>query len=179
MMKEDENGKNNQNDFDLYNNIGNNINYNLNTQLMNFNNIYVNNKNINNFNQKNIFDDQQIDKNNVINTQNFFQIAINKSNENEKIFLNNFMNKIENFQNKKNNQKLKSQISIQDLNIINLIINDIPSQKKENNYHYLQMKILHNPIYANEILYPYLYPYMITLLNDQFGNYIYQSLLKY
>ena len=178
MMKEDENGKNNQNDFDLYNNIGNNINYNLNTQLMNFNNIYVNNKNINNFNQKNIFDDQQIDKNNVINTQNFFQIAINKSNENEKIFLNNFMNKIENFQNKKNNQKLKSQISIQDLNIINLIINDIPSQKKENNYHYLQMKILHNPIYANEILYPYLYPYMITLLNDQFGNYIYQSFIE-
>jgi hypothetical protein len=177
-MKEDENGKNNQNDFDLYNNIGNNINYNLNTQLMNFNNIYVNNKNINNFNQKNIFDDQQIDKNNVINTQNFFQIAINKSNENEKIFLNNFMNKIENFQNKKNNQKLKSQISIQDLNIINLIINDIPSQKKENNYHYLQMKILHNPIYANEILYPYLYPYMITLLNDQFGNYIYQSFIE-
>ena len=178
MMKEDENGKNNQNDFDLYNNIGNNINYNLNTQLMNFNNIYVNNKNINNFNQKNIFDNQQIDKNNVINTQNFFQIAINKSNENEKIFLNNFMNKIENFQNKKNNQKLKSQISIQDLNIINLIINDIPSQKKENNYHYLQMKILHNPIYANEILYPYLYPYMITLLNDQFGNYIYQSFIE-
>ena len=178
MMKEDENGKNNQNDFDLYNNIGNNVNYNLNTQLMNFNNIYVNNKNINNFNQKNIFDDQQIDKNNVINTQNFFQIAINKSNENEKIFLNNFMNKIENFQNKKNNQKLKSQISIQDLNIINLIINDIPSQKKENNYHYLQMKILHNPIYANEILYPYLYPYMITLLNDQFGNYIYQSFIE-
>ena len=178
MMKEDENGKNNQNDFDLYNNIGNNINYNLNTQLMNFNNIYINNKNINNFNQKNIFDDQQIDKNNVINTQNFFQIAINKSNENEKIFLNNFMNKIENFQNKKNNQKLKSQISIQDLNIINLIINDIPSQKKENNYHYLQMKILHNPIYANEILYPYLYPYMITLLNDQFGNYIYQSFIE-
>ena len=178
MMKEDENGKNNQNDFDLYNNIGNNINYNLNTQLMNFNNIYVNNKNINNFNQKNIFDDQQIDKNNVINTQNFFQIAINKSNENEKIFLNNFINKIENFQNKKNNQKLKSQISIQDLNIINLIINDIPSQKKENNYHYLQMKILHNPIYANEILYPYLYPYMITLLNDQFGNYIYQSFIE-
>ena len=180
MMKEDENGKNNQNDFDLYNNIGNNINYNLNTQLMNFNNIYVNNKNINNFNQKieNIFDEQQIYKNNAINTQNFFQIDINKSNENEKIFLNNFMNKIENFQNKKNNQKLKSQISIQDLNIINLIINDIPSQKKENNYHYLQMKILHNPIYANEILYPYLYPYMITLLNDQFGNYIYQSFIE-
>ena len=88
------------------------------------------------------------------------------------------MNKIENFQNKKNNQKLKSQISIQDLNIINLIINDLPSQKKENNYHYLQMKILHNPIYANEILYPYLYPYMITLLNDQFGNYIYQSFIE-
>ena len=178
MMKEDENGKNNQNDFDLYNNIGNNINNNL--HLMNFNNIYVNNKNINNFNQKieNIFDDQQIYKNNAINTQNFFQIDINKSNENEKIFLNNFINKIENFQNKKNNQKLKSQISIQDLNIINLIINDIPSQKKENNYHYLQMKILHNPIYANEILYPYLYPYMITLLNDQFGNYIYQSFIE-
>ena len=178
MMKEDENGKNNQNDFDLYNNIGNNINNNL--HLMNFNNIYVNNKNINNFNQKieNIFDDQQIYKNNAINTQNFFQIDINKSNENEKIFLNNFMNKIENFQNKKNNQKLKSQISIQDLNIINLIINDLPSQKKENNYHYLQMKILHNPIYANEILYPYLYPYMITLLNDQFGNYIYQSFIE-
>ena len=94
MMKEDENGKNNQNDFDLYNNIGNNINNNL--HLMNFNNIYVNNKNINNFNQKieNIFDDQQIYKNNAINTQNFFQIDINKSNENEKIFLNNFINKI-------------------------------------------------------------------------------------
>ena len=178
MMKEDENEQNYQNDIDLYNYIDNNNN--LNTQLMNFNNVNINNKNINNFNNiENDFSIQQTD-NTIIKTKNFFQInfGINKSNENEKIFLNNFMNKIENFQNKKNNQKLKSQISIQDLNIINLIINDIPSQKKENNYHYLQMKILHNSIYANEILYPYLYPYMITLLNDQFGNYIYQSFIE-
>ena len=177
MMKEDENEQNYQNDIDLYNYIDNNNN--LNTQLMNFNNVNINNKNINNFNNiENDFSIQQTD-NTIIKTKNFFQInfGINKSNENEQLLLNNFINKIQNSQNK-NNQKFKSQITIQDLNAINSIINNLPNQKIENSYHYLQVKILHNPIYANEILYPFLYPYMITLINDQFGNYIYQSFIE-
>ena len=179
MMKEDDNEKNFQKDIDLYNNIDNN-NTILNTQLMSFDNININNNNIiNNKKIENNFNSQQIDINNIIKTNNFFQInfAINKSNENEQLFLNNFINTIQSSQNK-NNQNLKSQITIQDLNAINSIINGMPNQKIENSFHYLQIKILQNPIYANEILYPFLYPYMITLLNDQFGNYIYQSFIE-
>lgn len=41
----------------------------------------------------------------------------------------------------------------------------------------IQNKIIANPVFANETLYPSLRSKMLSLMNDQFGNYLYQQFL--
>ena len=171
MMKEEEIEYNYCNDIDNNNN---------NFQLLN-----LDNKNEINFNNHfNNFDDQtnlkkenfNIINNNIINTHNYFQINFNQnfSYDNEPFYFNNFNNlKVV------KNKIINSQITKQDLNAINsIIINDTSPQNIENNCHYLQMKIISNPNYANEILFPFLFPNMISLINDQYGNLIYQGFIE-
>ena len=171
MMKEEEIEYNYCNDIDNNNN---------NFQLLN-----LDNKNEINFNNHfNNFDDQtnlkkenfNIINNNIINTHNYFQINFNQnfSYDNEPFYFNNFNNlKVV------KNKIINSQITKQDLNAINsIIINDTSSQNIENNCHYLQMRIVSNANYANEVLFPFLFPNMIRLINDQYGNYIYQGFIE-
>ena len=40
------------------------------------------------------------------------------------------------------------------------------------------MRIVSNANYANEVLFPFLFPNMIRLINDQYGNYIYQGFIE-
>ncbi len=174
MMKEEENEYNYCNDID-YNN-------NNNFQLLNldYNNGINFNNHFNNFNSQINFKKENgnfnIINNSIINTHNYFQINFNQnfSNDNEPFYF----NKLHNSKVVKN-KILNSQITKQDLNAINsIIINDISSQYIENNCHYLQMKIISNPNYANEILFPFLFPNMLRLINDQYGNFIYQGFIE-
>ena len=181
MMKEEENEKNLIYDTES--------NFNINNQLLKLDNNNVENKNnLNNFNNninsktefENNYSNYQYFTNNIVNTQNFFQININQnfSNENEPFIFHNYINKYQNSKNK-NNQKIYSQLTIQDLNAINsIMLNDLSPEKIENNCHYLQMKILSNINYSNEILFPFLYPNILTLINDKYGNYLYQSFIE-
>ena len=175
MMKEEENEYYTDDDYN------NNINYKLlkfdNNNGINYNNHFNNYNSQINFKKENDnFNNYQIINNNIINTHNYFQINFNQnfSNDNELFFFNKFYNsKI------LKNKIINSQITKQDLNAINsIIINDTSPQNIENNCHYLQMKIISNPNYANEILFPFLFPNMISLINDQYGNLIYQGFIE-
>ena len=182
MMKEEENENNLTYDTES--------NFNINNQLLNLENNNVenyNNSNLNNFNNNikhkaefdNNYSNYQSFINNTINTQNF-QINFNQnfSNENEFMIFPNFTNEYQNSKNK-NNQIIYSHLTIQDLNAINsIMLNDLSPQKIENNCHYLQMKILSNINYSNDILFPFLYPNMLSLINDQYGNSLYQSFIE-
>jgi hypothetical protein len=174
-MKEEENEYYTDDDYN------NNINYKLlkfdNNNGINYNNHFNNYNSQINFKKENDnFNNYQIINNNIINTHNYFQINFNQnfSNDNELFFFNKFYNsKI------LKNKIINSQITKQDLNAINsIIINDTSPQNIENNCHYLQMKIISNPNYANEILFPFLFPNMISLINDQYGNLIYQGFIE-
>jgi hypothetical protein len=170
-MKEEEIEYNYCNDTD--NNYNNFQLLNLdNKNEINFNNHFNNFDNQTNLKKENF----NIINNNIINTHNYFQINFNQnfSYDNEPFYFNNFNNlKVV------KNKIINSQITKQDLNAINsIIINDTSSQNIENNCHYLQMRIVSNANYANEVLFPFLFPNMIRLINDQYGNYIYQGFIE-
>ena len=110
--------------------------------------------------------------NNIINTQNY-----NNNHHSEFLLINN--NIYHNFNpNIINNQNSKLQISKQDILIINSLNNEIDVQKNQINCHYLHHKIISNPNYSNEILFPFLFPNMISLINSPYGNLIYQSFIE-
>ena len=171
MMKEEEIEYNYCNDIDNNNNNFQLLNLD-NKNEINFNNHFNNFDNQTNLKKENF----NIINNNIINTHNYFQINFNQnfSYDNEPFYFNNFNNlKVV------KNKIINSQITKQDLNAINsIIINDTSSQNIENNCHYLQMRIVSNANYANEVLFPFLFPNMIRLINDQYGNYIYQGFIE-
>ena len=117
--------------------------------------------------------------NNILNTQNFFQININQNipYERELILFNNYQNQNNSFNSQNQNQKIMSQLTLQDLLAIESIYTDTDIQKIENNCHYLQKKISANPVYANDVLFPFLFSNIVSLINDQFGNFIYQGFI--
>ncbi len=117
--------------------------------------------------------------NNILNTQNFFQININQNipYERELILFNNYQNQNNSFNSQNQNQKIMSQLTLQDLLAIESLYTDTDIQKIENNCHYLQKKISANPVYANDVLFPFLFSNIVSLINDQFGNFIYQGFI--
>jgi hypothetical protein len=170
-MKEEEIEYNYCNDIDNNNNNFQLLNLD-NKNEINFNNHFNNFDNQTNLKKENF----NIINNNIINTHNYFQINFNQnfSYDNEPFYFNNFNNlKVV------KNKIINSQITKQDLNAINsIIINDTSSQNIENNCHYLQMRIVSNANYTNEVLFPFLFPNMIRFINDQYGNYIYQGFIE-
>ena len=154
MMKEEENENIN---FEFVSNNKNKNNY----------DIIINNNNNNN-------------NNNIINTQNIFQININQNipYEKELILFNNSQNQNTSFNFfQDQNQNVMSQLTLLDLFAIESLYTDTDLQKIENNCHYLQMKISSNPVYANDVLFPFLFSNIVSLINDQFGNFIYQGFI--
>ena len=152
MMKEEENENIN---FEFVSNNKNKNNY----------DIIINNNNTNN---------------NIINTQNIFQININQNipYEKELILFNNSQNQNTSFNFfQDQNQNVMSQLTLLDLFAIESLYTDTDLQKIENNCHYLQMKISSNPVYANDVLFPFLFSNIVSLINDQFGNFIYQGFI--
>ena len=117
--------------------------------------------------------------NNILNTQNLFQININQNipYERELILFNNYQNQNNSFNSQNQNQKIMSQLTLQDLLAIESLYTDTDIQKIENNCHYLQKKISANPVYANDVLFPFLFSNIVSLINDQFGNFIYQGFI--
>ena len=115
--------------------------------------------------------------NNIINTQNFIQINYNNNQLPEFVLINN--NIYKNFSpHIINNQNSKLQISQQDIIIINSLYNEIDIQKNQINCRYLQNKIITDPKYSNEILFPFLFQNIVSLINSQYGNLIYQSFIE-
>jgi hypothetical protein len=131
-------------------------------------------------NNKNKINYDILINNNNNNINNFFQANINQNipYENEIILFNNFQNQNNsfNFQDFQN-QNIMSQLTLQDLLSIDSLYTDSDIQRIENNCHYLQMKISANPIYANDVLFPFLFSNIVSLINDQFGSFIYQRFI--
>ncbi len=138
-----------------------------------------NNKNKNNYDII-INNNNNNNNNNIINTQNIFQININQNipYEKELILFNNSQNQNTSFNFfQDQNQNVMSQLTLLDLFAIESLYTDTDLQKIENNCHYLQMKISSNPVYANDVLFPFLFSNIVSLINDQFGNFIYQGFI--
>ena len=76
-----------------------------------------------------------------------------------------------------NNYSLNFSISQEDYEAIYSILNVNNHQKNQNYCHYLQLKIISNPQYSNNILYRFLTPYMLPLINNIYGNLIYQNFI--
>jgi len=131
-------------------------------------------------NNKNKINYDILINNNNNNINNFFQANINQNipYENEIILFNNFQNQNNsfNFQDFQNSN-IMSQLTLQDLLSIDSLYTDSDIQRIENNCHYLQMKISANPIYANDVLFPFLFSNIVSLINDQFGSFIYQRFI--
>ena len=77
-----------------------------------------------------------------------------------------------------NNDYLNFSISQEDYEEIYSILNVNNHQKNQNYCHYLQLKIISNPQYSNNILYHFLIPYMLQLINNVYGNLIYQNFIE-
>ena len=97
---------------------------------------------------------------------------------NNNYLLNNYLNNNLLSVNYQLNNNLIAKLSTQDFLIINSLFSEIDCQKLNNNINYLQNKILSNPNYSNEVLFPFLFPNILYLINNQYGNSIYQVFIE-
>ena len=93
-------------------------------------------------------------------------------------FINNINPTLFSYEKLKEQKILNYSINKDDFEAIISILNDKNHKKNQNYSHFLQMKILCYPKYSNNFLYHYLYPNMLNLINNIYGNLIYQSFIE-
>ena len=94
-------------------------------------------------------------------------------------FISNINQPFFSYENQTNNFNIyNNTINQEDFEAINSILNENNHQKNQNYCHYLQLKIISNPQYSNNILYHFLIPYMLQLINNVYGNLIYQNFIE-
>ena len=194
LLQQKNNKIKNNSQFDNFNQI-NNLNTNSDKKINNMNNkIEPMNNNNNQFNPM-----QKIGDYNCTDNQNFNNVTINKTtnqqfklnnnditnNQNQKNFIakncNNYENNFENQEENSEDQFVKDCIynrKYNELSDKDLLSNIMIVSKEQAGCRFLQQKIEDDPNFANYELYPEIYDSINELIMDPFGNYLIQKILE-